>query len=111
MASMNSSVRSSCPLAQAAEGNSAATAGPARMEKGQPPARALRTSSRGEAERRSLPMDERQLLAALSGSNREVALGESIRRFGPMVKRTAWRITGDEHRADDVCQAVFLVLL
>jgi RNA polymerase sigma factor (sigma-70 family) len=56
-------------------------------------------------------MDDRKLLTALAAGNRDAALAECIRRFGPMVKRTAWRITGDEHRADDVCQAVFLVLI
>src|SRR5262249_46619197 len=39
------------------------------------------------------------------------ALAECIGRYGPMVQRTAWRITGDEHLAEDVCQAVFLVLM
>lgn len=56
-------------------------------------------------------MDDQQLLASLAGPQRDAALAECIRRFGPMVKRAAWRITGDEHRADDVCQAVFLVLI
>jgi RNA polymerase sigma factor (sigma-70 family) len=56
-------------------------------------------------------MDDAQLLQTLVAGNRDAALAEAIRRFGPMVKRTAWRVTGDEHRADDVCQAVFLVLI
>jgi DNA-directed RNA polymerase specialized sigma24 family protein len=47
----------------------------------------------------------------LLGSEREAALVESIRRYGLMVKRTAWRITGDEHSAEDDCQAVFMVLV
>jgi RNA polymerase sigma factor (sigma-70 family) len=58
-----------------------------------------------------MPTDDQLLVAALAGSDREAALAECIRRFGPMIRRTAWRITSDEHRADDVCQAVFLVLL
>lgn len=58
-----------------------------------------------------MPTDDQLLVAALAGSGREAALAECIRRFGPMIRRTAWRITSDEHRADDVCQAVFLVLL
>jgi RNA polymerase sigma factor (sigma-70 family) len=58
-----------------------------------------------------MSMDDRQLLAALTGSHREAALAECIGRYGPMVHRTAWRITGDEHLAEDVCQAVFLVLM
>src|SRR5262245_66571724 len=60
---------------------------------------------------RGMSMDDRQLLAALTGSHREAALAECIGRYGPMVQRTAWRITGDEHLAEDVCQAVFLVLM
>lgn len=60
---------------------------------------------------RGMPMDERQLVMELTGSNRATALAECIRRYGPMVKRTAWRITADEHLAEDVCQAAFLVLM
>jgi RNA polymerase sigma factor (sigma-70 family) len=56
-------------------------------------------------------LDDRQLVAALLGSDRDTALSECIRRYGSMVKRTAWRITGDEHRAEDACQAVFMVLV
>lgn len=56
-------------------------------------------------------MDDRQLLAALAGDNPETALAECIGRYGPLVQRTAWRITGDEHLAEDVCQVVFLVLM
>jgi RNA polymerase sigma factor (sigma-70 family) len=56
-------------------------------------------------------MDDRQLVAALDGDQRDAALAECIRRYGPLVQRTAWRITGDEHIAEDVCQAVFLVLM
>jgi RNA polymerase sigma factor (sigma-70 family) len=56
-------------------------------------------------------LDDRQLVTGLLGSERETALAECIRRYGLMVKRTAWRITGDEHLAEDVCQAVFLVLV
>src|SRR5262245_8462080 len=60
---------------------------------------------------RGMRMDDRQLLAALVSSKRETALAQCIGRYGPMVQRTAWRITGDEHLAEDVCQAVFLVLM
>jgi RNA polymerase sigma factor (sigma-70 family) len=56
-------------------------------------------------------LEDRQLVADLLGSNRDSALAECVRRYGPMVKRSAWRITGDEHLAEDVCQAVFFVLL
>jgi RNA polymerase sigma factor (sigma-70 family) len=56
-------------------------------------------------------VDDRQLVAALLGKDRDSALAECVRRYGQMVKRSAWRITGDEHLAEDVCQAVFLVLV
>src|SRR5262249_39313137 len=39
------------------------------------------------------------------------ALIACIQQHGLMVKRTAWRITGNEHLAEDVCQVVFLVLV
>lgn len=58
-----------------------------------------------------LMLDDRQLVTGLLGRERETALAECIRRYGAMVKRTAWRITGDEHAAEDVCQAVFMVLI
>lgn len=59
----------------------------------------------------NLRLDDSDLLDALVGKDRDAALAECIRRFGPMIKRAAWRITGDEHHADDISQAVFLVLL
>jgi RNA polymerase sigma-70 factor (ECF subfamily) len=52
-----------------------------------------------------------ELVMALGGNDRDAALGECIRRYGSMIMRTAWRITGDEQEAEDVCQAVLLVLL
>src|SRR5262245_47226759 len=63
---------------------------------------------------RSVTMQQRsdlELLADLAGSNRTTALAECLARYGQMVHRTARRITNDEHLAEDVCQAVFLVLL
>ncbi|OAI50292.1 hypothetical protein AYO44_05760 [Planctomycetaceae bacterium SCGC AG-212-F19] len=60
---------------------------------------------------RGMSIEDRQLVAELAGAKPGPALAECIGRFGPMVKRTAWRITGDEHLAEDVCQAVFLVLM
>jgi RNA polymerase sigma factor (sigma-70 family) len=86
-----------------------------RMNSQQPPSKMV-PKAQGDAPwspcgKRGMPMDDQQLLAALVGINRDTALAECIRRFGPMVRRTAWRITCDEHRADDVCQAVFLILL
>jgi RNA polymerase sigma factor (sigma-70 family) len=69
------------------------------------------TRDAGTRRLQGTPMDDRQLVAGLLGGNREAALAECIRRYGPMVKRSAWRITGDEHSAEDVCQAVFMVLV
>jgi RNA polymerase sigma factor (sigma-70 family) len=54
---------------------------------------------------------DRELVAELAGSNKTTALGECLARYGCMVQRTARRITNDDHLAEDVCQAVFLVLL
>jgi RNA polymerase sigma factor (sigma-70 family) len=55
--------------------------------------------------------NDSELVRALGGSNRDAALAECIRRYGSMIMRAAWRITGDEQEAEDVCQAVLLVLL
>src|SRR5262249_33950106 len=54
---------------------------------------------------------DRELVAALAGSHRTTALGECLARYGQMVQRTARRIANDQHLAEDVCQAVLLVLL
>jgi RNA polymerase sigma factor (sigma-70 family) len=56
-------------------------------------------------------LEDRQLIVDLLGNKREIALAECVRRYGQMVKRSARRITGDEHLAEDVCQAVFFVLV
>jgi RNA polymerase sigma factor (sigma-70 family) len=52
-----------------------------------------------------------QLIAELSGDRREQALAEIIRRHGRMVERTGARMVRDASAAEDVSQAVFLVLL
>ncbi|MCW8131691.1 MAG: sigma-70 family RNA polymerase sigma factor [Planctomycetota bacterium] len=54
--------------------------------------------------------DDRELLRRLNGPGAEAALGALIERHGPMVLRAARRVTGDGHRAEDVLQAVFLIL-
>lgn len=53
---------------------------------------------------------DQALVKELRGAKAEAALGELLRRHGPMVLRAARRITGDEHRAEDVLQAAFLIL-
>src|SRR5262245_10566611 len=85
-----------------------------RMSRAMPPARMARTREDAQLPpcmRRSMPMHDQQLVLALTGSTRVRALVECIRRLGRRAKRTAWRITANDHRADDVCQAVFLVLV
>lgn len=49
--------------------------------------------------------------SGLPGSERAAALAECLRRYGRMVQRTALRTVRDAHLAEDVCQAVFLVLV
>ncbi|MHC4915369.1 MAG: sigma-70 family RNA polymerase sigma factor [Planctomycetota bacterium] len=54
---------------------------------------------------------DRQLIGWLKGRHPDSALSELLKRYGPMVRRTALRVTRDEHAAEDVCQAVFLLLV
>ncbi len=54
---------------------------------------------------------DRQLLSWLHGRHSDSALAELITRYGVMAMRTALRITGSEHGAEDVCQAVFLLVV
>src|SRR5262245_1191313 len=54
---------------------------------------------------------DRELLAGLAGPSAEDALAELIRRYGGMIQRTALRILHDAHLAEDVSQAVFMVLV
>ncbi|MDY3561300.1 sigma-70 family RNA polymerase sigma factor [Gemmata sp. JC673] len=50
------------------------------------------------------------LLARYSGEGDEAAFAELLRRHGPMVRSVAYRALRDRHAADDVVQAVFLIL-
>src|SRR5262245_757435 len=54
---------------------------------------------------------DRQMVTLLTEGRTESAIGEIVSRYGPMVHRTACRITGDPHLAEDVSQAVFCMLL
>ncbi len=54
---------------------------------------------------------DHQLVSWLRGRHADSALAELLGRYGPMVRRAALRVTGDAHAAEDVGQAVFLVLV
>jgi RNA polymerase sigma factor (sigma-70 family) len=51
------------------------------------------------------------LVAGLREGDPSPALAELLRRHGRMVERTVRRMVRDEHLAQDVCQAVFWILL
>lgn len=53
--------------------------------------------------------DDRELLRRI-GERRDDAFAVLLQRHGPMVLHSARRITGDEHLAEDVFQATFLLL-
>ena len=55
-------------------------------------------------------MDDRTLLATFVRSRDDAAFAAIVARHGSMVLATARRQTRDAHRADDVAQAVFLIL-
>src|SRR6476646_2572488 len=50
------------------------------------------------------------LLARYAGGRDEAAFAALVRRHGPMVRAVARRAVRDPHLAEDVAQAVFLVL-
>jgi len=54
---------------------------------------------------------DRQLVGWLTGRHPDSALAELLRRHGAVVYRTALRVTGNRHAAEDVSQAVFLLLV
>lgn len=55
-------------------------------------------------------VNDQDLLRELRGPGAEAALTALLQRYGSLVLRAAKRVTGDEHRAEDVLQAVFLIL-
>ncbi|HEX4609460.1 MAG TPA: sigma-70 family RNA polymerase sigma factor [Urbifossiella sp.] len=56
------------------------------------------------------PANDADLLARFAADRDEAAFAELARRHGPMVRAVARRAVRDRHLADDVAQAVFLVL-
>jgi DNA-directed RNA polymerase specialized sigma24 family protein len=54
---------------------------------------------------------DQQLVGWLTGRHPDSALGELLKRHGSDVHRAALRVTGNGDAADDVCQAVFLLLV
>src|SRR5262245_37079984 len=54
---------------------------------------------------------DQDLIARLREGDPSPALAELYRRHGRMVERTVLRRVRDEHLAQDVCQAVFWILL
>lgn len=55
-------------------------------------------------------MDDRQLLAHFAAESSAESFAELARRYSPMVYAAARRQVRDEHLAEDVTQAVFLLL-
>src|SRR5207253_2766257 len=51
-----------------------------------------------------------ELLRRFAGERDEAAFTALVRRHGAMVLRTCRRILHNQHEAEDVCQATFLVL-
>jgi DNA-directed RNA polymerase specialized sigma24 family protein len=56
------------------------------------------------------PASDRELLQRFAAERDENAFALLVRRHGPMVLRVGRRILDNQHDAEDVCQATFLVL-
>src|SRR5215467_11020854 len=57
---------------------------------------------------RQLP--DRELLAQFAAQGDEAAFRILMDRYGPMVLRVCKRVLGNDHDAEDACQATFFVL-
>jgi RNA polymerase sigma factor (sigma-70 family) len=55
-------------------------------------------------------ISDQELVAQYQAARSPVVFGRIVERHGPMVLRTAFRVVGNWHDAEDVTQAVFLVL-
>jgi len=71
---------------------------------------ACREVERLVANQLALDVSDRELLERFSGSKDDLAFNALVRRHGGMVFAVARRILANTHDAEDVCQAVFLLL-
>ncbi|MGH7951029.1 MAG: sigma-70 family RNA polymerase sigma factor [Limisphaerales bacterium] len=55
-------------------------------------------------------LDDQQLLAEFSGTNSEPAFATLVERYVNLVYSTALRFTGNSHHAEEITQAVFIIL-
>ncbi len=53
---------------------------------------------------------DRELLRRFNAGRDEAAFAEIVRRHGPMLLRVCQRVLRDDHDAEDICQAAFLLL-
>jgi RNA polymerase sigma factor (sigma-70 family) len=53
---------------------------------------------------------DRELLRRFSAEQDEAAFAEIVRRHGPMLLRVCQRVLHNDHDAEDICQAAFLLL-
>ncbi len=55
-------------------------------------------------------LDDQQLLREFAGSNSEAAFATLVARYVNLVYSTALRFSGNPHRAEEITQAVFIIL-
>jgi RNA polymerase sigma factor (sigma-70 family) len=55
-------------------------------------------------------LDDQQLLQEFAGSNSEAAFATLVARYVNLVYSTALRFSGNPHRAEEITQAVFIIL-
>jgi RNA polymerase sigma factor (sigma-70 family) len=55
-------------------------------------------------------LDDHELLAEFAGTNSESAFATLVGRYVNLVYSTALRFTGNSHHAEEITQAVFIIL-